>query len=327
MSEAANRDKLLDGFRALAALCVVFSHGVTYRYADVASLALLRRLAEPIAELGVQVFFVLSGFIITSLLLREEQKTGRVSIPAFYARRTFRILPPFLVMILLSGATTYDKIRAATFTCNIVECGWPIAHSWSLAVEEQFYLVWPLLFIALAGERRSTLVAGLGALLLTYAVQPLAYHANTLSFACIAMGALLAVNPQWQPKGRWPVWSAVAFALVIVPITPAAKVGAVLAPFLIAYLVFGARNLTLPRLFLECAPMQYVGMCSYSLYLWQQGFLGKDSDWPILLLPVAVLASVYLVEKPFIKLGHMLSRRLSRQVSYAHPSFTCAQDR
>lgn len=92
------RLKTIDGFRGIAVLLVVFSHAVTYRFESESYLFsnYVRRLAGPLAEIGVQIFFVISGFIITSLLLREELANTKINIPAFYVRRTFRILPPLL---------------------------------------------------------------------------------------------------------------------------------------------------------------------------------------------------------------------------------------
>lgn len=92
------RSKSIDGFRGIAVLLVVFSHAVTYRFASKPYIfsEQIQRLAGPLSEIGVQIFFVISGFIITSLLLREEASNTKINIAAFYVRRTLRILPPLI---------------------------------------------------------------------------------------------------------------------------------------------------------------------------------------------------------------------------------------
>src|SRR5207249_7673280 len=101
---------------------------------------------------GVTVFFVISGFLITGLLMREQGRSGQISLKRFYLRRAFRILPAFYTYILLVMACgalglveikKYDAVWAALFTADYREQPWVLGHSWSLAVEEQFYLLWP----------------------------------------------------------------------------------------------------------------------------------------------------------------------------------------
>src|ERR1700683_392352 len=110
--------------------------------------------------LGVQIFFVISGYIITALMLREHQRNGRVSLAAFYVRRAFRILPPLWLMLATTALLSLagyihvgpkSFLMAASFTCNTqpTSCGWFAGHTWSVATEEQFYLFWPLLLTVL----------------------------------------------------------------------------------------------------------------------------------------------------------------------------------
>jgi peptidoglycan/LPS O-acetylase OafA/YrhL len=304
------RDKILDGFRAVAVSCVVLSHAASYRWGDVVQLHYLRRASGSLAEVGVQIFFVISGLIITSLLLREEAKGHGVSVAAFYARRTLRILPLFLLMVALSSADAASKAHAVTFTCNFAECAWGVAHSWSLAVEEQYYLAWPLLFIILRNHRTTFLVTTIVTLLCIYVLRPFTYHANALSFACIAVGALLAVQPTWRLKGRWLPWISSGTVLLVGPLF-AEKATSLVTPFLVAYLITAASDLRLVGRLLSSPPFQWIGLASYSLYLWQQPFLAKSSSLPIYLLPLVVVASVYFVERPFIRLGHRLSATIA----------------
>src|SRR5262249_53791297 len=113
----------------------------------------VRRIGD-FGNLGVRVFFVISGFLITTLLLAELDKAGRIDFKAFYLRRAFRIFPAFYVYLgavgLLSLASAIpvpgtDLALAAGYATNFVsERSWLVGHVWSLSVEEQFYLLWPL---------------------------------------------------------------------------------------------------------------------------------------------------------------------------------------
>lgn len=122
-------------------------------------------------ELGVELFFVLSGFLITALLLEEHERNGRIDLRSFYWRRSCRLLPALVVVagaallvasrtsLLDWGGTRRGVIGGLTYSSNVVKInGWdlgPLGHLWSLAVEEHFYVVWPALLIAaLAAERR-----------------------------------------------------------------------------------------------------------------------------------------------------------------------------
>jgi peptidoglycan/LPS O-acetylase OafA/YrhL len=136
----------LDGLRGLALLMILAFH-----------LHLL-----PGGSLGVDIFFVLSGFLITALLLQEWQQRGAISLPAFYLRRGLRLLPAFLALLLVLTffsfwAQSADEARARRSELIVAACyvaNWPtlhqtpmpfLGHTWSLSVEEQFYLLWPLL--------------------------------------------------------------------------------------------------------------------------------------------------------------------------------------
>jgi peptidoglycan/LPS O-acetylase OafA/YrhL len=152
----------LDGLRGLAILSVLAFH-----------LHLL-----PGGSLGVDIFFVLSGFLITALLAEEWQRRGSISLKAFYLRRSLRLLPAFLTLLLLLGFSSLwiesaDEARARRAEVIVAGCyiaNWPnlhrtgmptLGHTWSLSVEEQFYLLWPVLFygmLRLGLSRRQVLL-------------------------------------------------------------------------------------------------------------------------------------------------------------------------
>jgi peptidoglycan/LPS O-acetylase OafA/YrhL len=154
----------LDGLRALSVLLVLVLHSLLAR--DAVHPVAWYWLALGNGAMGVFIFFVISGYLITTLLLREREKTGGISLKSFYLRRGFRILPPLYLYILflallgalgrLPGMNWRELITALTFTRNYVPyIGlWAMEHLWSICVEEQFYLIWPAVLVACVLHRR-----------------------------------------------------------------------------------------------------------------------------------------------------------------------------
>src|ERR1035438_1489367 len=274
---------------------------------------------------GVDVFFVISGFVITGLLLRERQGTGRTSILGFYARRVRRILPAATLVILVTVVATYvvlggvsgnnvadDGRWAAVFLANFhfeaVGTNYftatlppsPLQNYWSLSVEEQFYVVYPTLFLLVARVKgrfslRTRMSIALSVVIVVsywLSVTQTASHPASAYFSPftraweLALGALVAVSTTWLKHLparaaavlTWAglaaiVYSAFAFdaqtaypgSLVAVPVVGAALIiaGGVAVPR------WGAGSL------LGTGPAQGLGKRSYSLYLWH---------WPILII-------------------------------------------
>jgi len=162
---ADKRVPSLDGLRAISIGLVLLSH-----LAGTPGFPVTAKVGNilPLGELGVRVFFVISGFLITNLLLEEWSRRGDINLARFYFRRTFRILPPYYVLIaaVAVGAALRliqiapgDLMHAITYTSNYhPQRSWWIGHTWSLAVEEQFYLLWPAVLL-LAGRRAGFAVA------------------------------------------------------------------------------------------------------------------------------------------------------------------------
>lgn len=336
---AGGRDKMLDGFRAVAVAGVIAGHAISYRYLSVIASDdfFLRRImlaAGPIAEAGVHIFFAISGYIITALMLREEGREGRVSLLAFYVRRSLRILPPFIAflgtvaLLAYSGFIVLDPmeaVNALAFTCNtgLTECSWFVAHSWSLAVEEQYYLVWPLAFSLIAPALRGRFAVAVALLLVgIFIFSPWTFHSNAISFACIAAGAICALMPKWREAleraGGIVTWSLAVLFVVQGSSLVGAKAAEALMPVLAVFLLFGGRKIALLRKLLESRPFQFVGSISYSLYLWQQLFLAAPNHYlamdapPVWLLPIVAWLSLVVIERPFIALAHRLSEKILR---------------
>jgi peptidoglycan/LPS O-acetylase OafA/YrhL len=314
----------LQGLRAVAVALVLLDH------AGVAQLAG--------GYVGVDVFFVLSGFLITDLLLRAARDSGRISLLEFYGRRAKRILPAAVLTLVSTTIIAYeflnyvrarsvawDSVWAAVFAANFhfahVGANYfaegqppsPIQHYWSLAVEEQFYLVWPaVLSLALFGPATIRRRRGLGRA--PARVRPLliicvvgvagvvsfvwsvhstnvapvsAYYSPFTRAWELALGAALAVGvtagiklPLRAACG-WIGAAMVAFAALTLSGATSYPGYAALLPTVGAALIIAAGFGDQPRLgvgrLLAARPMQYVGDRSYALYLWH---------WPILVLAV-----------------------------------------
>jgi peptidoglycan/LPS O-acetylase OafA/YrhL len=209
----------IEGMRAVAIIMVVAYHSGTGLFSG--------------GFVGVDVFFILSGYLITDLLVREIERTGRVSFRRFYARRAKRLLPASLALVVCTLLLSFvilsplevlhvaqTALATASYSSNLLFIfkstdyfgagvgGNPLLHTWSLAVEEQFYLVWPLLLVLCMKRNRPRLVAaGVLALLaalslviciwLTYRFQPIAFFSTptrTWEFAVGGLAALLQEN-------------------------------------------------------------------------------------------------------------------------------------
>lgn len=205
---------------------------------------------------GVDVFFVLSGFLITSLLLTELSKTGRLDFKRFYLRRAKRLLPAviallvvFTIVVLLSQPDGRDIVVAAvvdlavlTYTFNWTDVfghspPWQVDHLWSLSVEEQFYILWPLLLVMMVRRvsRRTAVLITLAAMLVSTLAQgivfnrtgsvPWAYLSSPLHAQGILLGCLLAMIFCWRladPVLRWlgrHSWPAVLGLALIVALS------------------------------------------------------------------------------------------------------------
>ncbi len=324
----------LDGLRALSIILVLFGHLNGTR-----GFGTHLTFMGDVAHLGVRVFFVISGFLITSLLMKEE----KVALGQFYWRRFYRIFPPFyfylaVVWVLsfagvLARVPLVDVLAAATYTTNYqMERSWLTGHTWSLSVEEQFYLLWPGL-IALVGHARAFKTAAAVVLLVPFIrvgwnqvfpeLRPLIGEAFPTVADSIATGCLLAgfrkqlhddARYQAALKSSWLVPALVGALLLVNTQGEHARpfwlVGETILNVGLAFLI--DRAVTRPDTafgrILNFGPLARLGVASYSVYLWQQVFLDRSGGsiinaFPlnIVLAIVAGFASYHLVEQPIMK--------------------------
>ncbi|HVX05048.1 MAG TPA: acyltransferase [Rhodanobacteraceae bacterium] len=348
-STTGNRIPSLDGIRAISILLVLYGHVSSTRDFPVSIVGKYGSWFGDVAHLGVLVFFVISGFLITSLLMREREATGTISLKRFYLRRVLRIFPAFYAFILVLaiavwlGAihlTARDFAFELTYTVNYVpNPPWRMGHLWSLSVEEQFYLLWPLTLLVL--RKRRALIVAIAAIfagpLVRVAIREWIFHVDSHSlggmtksfpamFDYLATGCALALLRPWLltrmlylrlTASRWLV---LAIPLVLLMNrmgnhTMAILLGSPVMNTCIALLIeSGTRHAgSLAGRFLNWKPIVFLGVVSYSLYLWQQLFLDYQSRAWMDAFPqnlgfafLAALASWFLVERPFLRLRKRL---------------------
>lgn len=349
------RLKELDGWRAMSVLLVIAHHLGTYQYRRfVAPHLRLASVFEHIGPLGVRVFFVISGFVICRLLILEEARYGSVSLKSFYIRRVFRILPPLVVYLavvwlLLSTGLVLEAwwgvFTAGLFLYDIIPAevpgklgSWFVGHTWSLAVEEQFYLTFPGLWILLRKFGRGRVFIGTFFLFagwnLLSAVRGWNYFMGPngrSGFGYICCGVILAT---FETRARAIVRAIPALLVVAVVLSllwhPADFFGwkaalydsLYMPPAIGLALIFSLECESPLRLLLCWKPVQAVGLTSYGIYLWQQLFTAPPrfyfgaGRWIPHLLPLLLLiipSSYFLVEKPAMRLGRKLAGRV-RQI-------------
>ena len=305
MKSATNKILEIQGLRALAATLVLVFH------------------AKFISGgfIGVDIFYVISGFLITGLLLKELNSNGRISLKAFYLRRSKRLLPAsFLVLFVTAifawlvlppisrGSIGRDLIATTLYISNYLFAWWqndyqnlnatpsPFIHYWSLAVEEQFYIFWPLFIIALAKLKsaRKFLIGFSTVTIITFAlgvwltiVAPIwAFYSLPTRAWELSIGALIALLPALRRQSRLlAIFGSIALvvsALWFNERTPFPGAYALLPVLGTAALLSTIGTWPQPLRWLATNPVSvWLGKISYPLYLWH---------WPILVLPIALFA-------------------------------------
>jgi peptidoglycan/LPS O-acetylase OafA/YrhL len=361
----------LDGWRALSIGLVILHHSQV-RY-TVPILGPLLQILANFGEVGVELFFAISGLLICSRLLDEESRSGRISVKGFYTRRFFRILPAAIFYLLVVatlavfhviplfpldwfGALLFFRNYAMLFEYlhhSPLALHWYTGHFWSLSMEEHFYLVLPGVLVIFRGLRLWVLAGLAGAVAIWRSVLAHIPHRNyQFSFrtdthvdallipAMIALALYPLMRNQaarrYIPAWSFPLWIAIEIGLLTTRVPFFFTLQALVIPLLILSTVLHPN--TMQGRILETRLLRWIGWISYSLYLWQQLFFGvnfvgsprglavlRKSPINLVALLVCATFSYYVIEKPFVRLGHKLAphstprNRLSKAALNTHP--------
>jgi len=325
----------LDGLRALSIILVLAGHLRGTRGAPV-----FLNSKIDVGYLGVRMFFVISGFIITHLLLKKECNGG-ISIGQFWIRRSLRIFPSaytYMLTILLASLIGLvaingkDLVSAATYTINWRrDPAWLLGHLWSLSVEEQFYLLWPLVMRSLGSRQR--LNAALGVMIFSPVLRcaillflpaetwRINYSFPTVADA-LATGCALALlqDPlrkhlryaRFQRSAALPLLIAGSLLFSVLSTKLNMLIGMTLLNTSIALTIdwcIQNHRSVIGRILNNVVLVQ-IGLMSYSIYLWQQPFLNRQAAawfnaFPQNIACALTVAAIsyFLIEKPFMASG------------------------
>jgi len=344
----------LDLLRLFAFMLVFVHHAMPAAY--IRSYSFFQILSDA-CESGLQLFFLLSAFLIAELLLREKEATGKIHLKAFYVRRILRIWPLYFLMIFAGAAlgrwthfTPRDLLAFVLLSGNwiIYTQGFllsPLGPLWSISIEEQFYLIWPML--AKFGQCRVLYLSSILFLLLANitlyllgnaAVPSYKVWSHTLvEFQFFAVGILLALQLHGKPKLSLPPVLRLLLLLAAIGLALTATRYLAEPTGLRLILSFAALTLSVLAMFLTfyglrvpalCAPLLYLGRISYGLYVFHFfGIAGAAHLLPhlhihaplvypatALLLTVGIAALSYrFVETPFLRLKQRFTFVSSRQ--------------
>lgn len=351
----------LDGMRAVSIGLVLISHLI---YSTATRNPRVANAAGSIGGFGVEVFFVISGFIITHLLLKETDRTGTISLRNFYIRRAFRIWPAYylflftvfvLQRLMILGLPTRDLIASGLFVWNYSHATntW-LGHTWSLSVEEQFYLFWPAL-LWLFGARRSLGIA-LSLLVIVPAIRIATLvmlpassfwvermgwlghdRMDSMMYGCVT--AILLGRPAFRSHvmrflavgGRWIALVGLVGSLLATQVVPyyLNSVGLSLEGTCIALLLiwFVCRPEGGMGRVLNTPVLVHVGLISFSLYLWQQLFINEKTVPLLRHVPMCLICSFMLaefsywfVERPFLRVRERWTKGRARPSHYLEPA-------
>ncbi|MDY3558316.1 acyltransferase [Gemmata sp. JC673] len=333
----------LDGIRAAAVILVLFSHSVIF-----GEFPALHEVGLMSGYNGICLFFVLSGYLITRLLIREEDRFGDVSLKLFYLRRAVRLFPALwlylavVVVIWSQGHIPdhpgYSFLSSLLYLRNIVGRGVETHHLWSLSVEEQFYLLWPIVFIALARKHLARLAVCFAVVVLVvtwrwYAWREQMANAGQLyirsdfRFDSPLIGCAIALVERVRPRvtaafnsSRWrsdifcllggagiAVWTAYQLHYGQV-LSVDSTIVSLLSGIIVCSQIGPARGWA-GRL-LSCRPLVFLGKISYGVYLWQGLFVGHATGifaqirvlpWNLTATFAVALLSYYLLERPLLR--------------------------
>ncbi len=316
----------LDGLRAISVSLVLIGH--------LARAGHTPSFMATYAGTGVRVFFVISGYLITTILLSEHARTSTINLREFYIRRAYRILPAagaFMLFAMIVYWHELSWINVAAMLLYLVNYDatkpWMIGHLWSLGVEEQFYFLWP--GVLRRFERHKVAI-----LLCVVAISPILnslsryFRLSNIVLASfpivattLATGCLLAIFGSKLPKIRpWMAWAMLLVVIFSPYYSGDTRLKTLFELFVLSPVVDGCvaglllHVVQTPYRVLNVAPVVWLGRISYSLYLWQQPFFFAPPGQPAykLLFGVGLAClSYYLVEQPVLRIREKRAARLS----------------
>jgi peptidoglycan/LPS O-acetylase OafA/YrhL len=336
----------LNGLRAISIIIVILHH-LQFKYTLIQNQFILQCFGVFFDGMfGVTVFFVISGFLITNLLLQEEAGSGVVSLKNFFIRRTLRIFPAYYFLLFIyfllqvSGYISIPNISwltAITYT-KYLNGGrdWYTAHGWSLSVEEHFYLFWPLIFKfkpKLRNKIPFLLILFVFAYKFLFAILfPDKVRNDHLIFTtidAISIGCLFAIHKEKILHWMSQHWNSIILISVSIIYclsyfeyftssntflkylflmlgTAHGTISDLCIALIMFYSIFGPQNLWFHLL--NTKTLNFIGLLSYSIYLWQQLFINQSDLFihklplNLLFIPIAAMFSYYIIEMPFLKL-------------------------
>jgi len=337
----------LDGWRAVAIIMVVQAHFMLTLEKGTVIHTILK--FTTIGILGVKIFFVLSGFLITTLLIKEKIKFGQINLKKFFIRRGLRIVPVlyiYLISVFFINEIFQLNLIPSNFlgpllyinNFNFFSAIWLTGHTWSLAVEEQFYLIWPFVFRYLSNSLKICLIIiiiipfikilqHLNPQISNYILAPFFVPASSIftgvliSLSCF--NSYISNKFIKQKKFKYSIfivciiWIYVNYYISSRGIYGIYSVpfGDIFTDFCIAYLILFSivRKSHFIFAILNSKFLKKIGVISYSIYIWQQLFIIPKGNYPILeqyfYFPFNLILvfgfgylSYYFFERPFLKL-------------------------
>ncbi len=344
----------LDGLRAIAILAVVLFH--------------ISNTYVPGGWAGVDIFFVLSGYLITSLLIDEESQQGTINFRNFYLRRLLRLAPALVCLLAFQVAVAIaspnpahrvDYLRAAVLSGFYLmnwnrAFGWfsegLLGHTWSLSMEEQFYLLWPLLFLFLRNKNSKrflfigiiSIIAWRSLLAISGASAERTYNGFDTHSDGLLMGCFIAFMPWTNVKelARKTVTVPAIAILAIFLLLPydarfTETIGLSIAAFFAAWIVIALQGDSWIKRFLSLKLLVYTGRISYGWYLWHYPILllakahvSAHGRPQVIALDAAIFVFSYLsamfsfrfIELPFLKIKRHFGFRTSERKEESSPA-------
>lgn len=320
----------LNGLRALSIFAVLISH------AQARSFHLPN---SPGGQIGVNIFFVISGFLITLLLIKEEETHGTISLKNFFIRRSLRIFPVYFLLLLVYfllqnlqvvNISQTSWISSLTYTRYFFKGETETGHLWSLSVEEHFYLIWPFVFVYLKEKKiifawAVVIIVPIVRLFTDISFMHMFTRGDAIMWGCLFALYYKPVLAYIEKKSTILLYLPFVTLLFCLASKKIFNVGTdgivyhIIQAFagsygtltnicvgLITVISINYQN-NLYFTFLNSKIMNYLGMLSYSIYIWQQMFFSDNLDplsrfpYNMIIIFVVALISYNFIEKPFLK--------------------------